>query len=678
MKRRLALKQLFTACIAYLPFYLISKQPEKANISKFDILPSIAVELPLELIDKEVEHYLKSGDVFLGVMGTDPKITYNQVKLFFKKKDGTFKQITQPIRFDSNGHPIYNDTLVEIYTTDFFSLALYDSQGNRKFYIPNLLDYKINLISRYLSSQIRFDYCDKIPSLTILKNVSGVAGQRIDLLEINHGSRIGGGYWFWLNDSELLDDGATFLRISPLGGWQRDISKGYRLSWWGPSNKVDSSDRVQAAITKATSTSSKLLLDYDNPKITKTIYINESYGWTIEGISRLGTTLKQSTDGIPLLVLNHTLISRFTIKNLTIGHVNQQSSLLAVALGFEKEPDGRTGDGIFNFLISNIGIESSFRGLSNINDIAIWGCKISDINTFGNMKGSVIRFHPRVPIGQPNIQINNVYIDCTEHIEPAIDISQSDLTILQNVEFNNGTYKPGVNQLSLATILQCKLLSCKSEAATVEGNNSLWSFPNSNVDIDACSVNGLSVPENSSVTILKAGNGGTLRCQGFSAAGISSGKGILGKCAIFGCDKLFIMGFLKIFTPKIMKTFPSDIPTIIYDVNAIKQDRIAKKQGDGSFYQLKETDPNIQCFLDDFVSDTTISLPKLDNIIQNQEFIIMRIGLGLFNLNIIDPVSSRNVVIKANNKGYIRYIADGTIGWLPIEGGNDAFNKIVR
>lgn len=80
---------------------------------------------------------ISTGYVYIGVVDLDPVIEANRLPVTALQENGSQVTITQPIRTNAGGQPVYNGSPVSLFVSGNYSLKVMDSLGVQKNYIPN-------------------------------------------------------------------------------------------------------------------------------------------------------------------------------------------------------------------------------------------------------------------------------------------------------------------------------------------------------------------------------------------------------------------------------------------------------------------------------------------------------------------------------------------------------------
>ncbi|MCK1966875.1 phage tailspike protein [Franconibacter sp. IITDAS19] len=77
---------------------------------------------------------ISGGKVYVGQVDTDPTLPENQIQVYLKGEDGTPVPVQQPITLNSGGFPVYNGLVSNFYTSQSYSMAVYDAFNALQFY----------------------------------------------------------------------------------------------------------------------------------------------------------------------------------------------------------------------------------------------------------------------------------------------------------------------------------------------------------------------------------------------------------------------------------------------------------------------------------------------------------------------------------------------------------------
>lgn len=84
---------------------------------------------------------IANGEIFVGLVDTDPTNPANQIQVYIENEDGTHVPVPQPLRVNSGGFPVYNGQVVKFVTVQNYSMEIRDSFGAQQFYFADVLKY---------------------------------------------------------------------------------------------------------------------------------------------------------------------------------------------------------------------------------------------------------------------------------------------------------------------------------------------------------------------------------------------------------------------------------------------------------------------------------------------------------------------------------------------------------
>jgi len=80
---------------------------------------------------------LSNANIYVGIVDLDPSITANQKQVSVLQESGSIVTVSQPIRTNAGGVPIYNGSPVTLLVDGDYSLKVLDSRGLQIYYIPS-------------------------------------------------------------------------------------------------------------------------------------------------------------------------------------------------------------------------------------------------------------------------------------------------------------------------------------------------------------------------------------------------------------------------------------------------------------------------------------------------------------------------------------------------------------
>lgn len=406
-------------------------------------------------------------------------------------------------------------------------------------------------------------------------------------------------------------------------------------------------------------------------KITAPLTVPFGTGWVIRGEGRGRTIIRQATDNTQILRFTGDLTHSWSIEDVGFEHSTQQagggSAPNAVGIYF----DSGNNTNIFNCCIQRCTFKNSYRGIAinpSANQLAVWGVWVRDVIFGGDLTGAGLRLQCNTAVGQPNINLDNVYVDAADATEPSIQITSGTGVNLRGVEFNNGTYN-AFAQMDIGSSTAVSLLNCRSEAATVSaaGTKTLWSFPNSDVVAVGCQ---FASPVCSGGGILRAIHAGTNGRLSLIGGEFNGTRGDGGSLVPYNADNLEAVfnvqlngGWLRN-----IRTVLGNVPMPRADTSFLQPD-CTQTRGDANV-TLTSAGYRYQYFNQTLTANRTITLPNT-GLVDGIEFHVIRYAgtPGAFTLQVVDPVSSKNYTIASGTKGFARYRAVGSGEWLLIEAG---------
>lgn len=78
-----------------------------------------------------------NGYIYVGLPDLDPTVLANQKQVTIQQEDGTLVEVTQPLRTNSGGVPVYSGSPVTLLVSGDYSLAILSSSMAQKYYVPS-------------------------------------------------------------------------------------------------------------------------------------------------------------------------------------------------------------------------------------------------------------------------------------------------------------------------------------------------------------------------------------------------------------------------------------------------------------------------------------------------------------------------------------------------------------
>jgi hypothetical protein len=284
---------------------------------------------------------------------------------------------------------------------------------------------------------------------------------------------------------------------------------------------------------------------------------------------------------------------------------------------------------------------------------------LKDLIFGGTLSGAAFYAVPNPSVGQPNINIDNVYINATAATEPSINISSGDNVTIRNVEFNGGTYQP---QMAIGSSPMVSIISSKSEQfAFGAASGALWDFPNSYVNFSGVSFNGFT--GTAYPKLIQANTNGKIKIDGlWATSSLTAGMALVYSVSdIVSIANVNLLGSVS----KNIRAYLGNVVVARTDFD-VKSIDITQVRGDVSV-TLVATDPRVQYFNTALTANRTITLPNT-GVVDGLEFEIISRNTAAFTLQITDPLSGQNYTVPSSTKGFARYRGIGG-SWLLMAAG---------
>lgn len=427
---------------------------------------------------------------------------------------------------------------------------------------------------------------------------------------------------------------------------------------------ADDTVAIQAAINAViTSQGGRLHIPRGTYKITDKLVIPVSYGWAIEGASRLAAKIVQFTANKPIFSFEGNNTWGWAIRGLLLSWNSAQpaANTAAVAIRFGT---GTAGHSFYQFEIGDCTFEKGFRAIAADASLspAVWGVHIHNCTFANTMTGAAFHAVPTPAVGQPNVCLENCLIDAAATTEEAIKFSTGDVLTLRNLEFLNGTAPVGLMQIT--TTFAVTVIDCKSENYNVGASGSqLFKFSQCNVRTINSSVNGV-LGSGGASYFLFGNSTTTISIYGLTVNDSLTGGTLYGYTADAAVP---IAADVKINgTRSSDDVFPSTGCAPKFDADRRQKDRVTDLTDANTTLTAAST--RIQYCNVTLTANRTVTLPNA-GLYEGMEFEVIRKATtpGAFTLQVVDPVNANNYTIAASANGYVRYRYRGA--WRPMAGG---------
>lgn len=119
--------------------------------------PNTVISMPSQLFTLASSFKAASnGNIYIGEVDTDPTIPSNQIQVYLEQEDGNLVPVSQPIKINSAGYPVYSGQIAKFVANQAHSMAVYDAYNVQQFYFSDV--YRFNPIAPTL---------DRIDEITV-------------------------------------------------------------------------------------------------------------------------------------------------------------------------------------------------------------------------------------------------------------------------------------------------------------------------------------------------------------------------------------------------------------------------------------------------------------------------------------------------------------------------------
>lgn len=217
-----------------------------------DIIPNLVVSMPSQLFTMARSFKgLANGEIYIGLVDTDPTIPSNQIQVYLSNEDGTYTPVAQPIITNMAGYPVYSGQIAKFVTVQNYSMAVYDSHGTQQFYYKDIAKYDPDQLRTEfeqfivnLAAKDGFKYIGSCKNVTELRATEPTTDkQLINLLQYNDNTGYGGGFLFYDSaDISSPDDGVIIFVTAGGKRWKRVNSDKVNLIDAGAIKSTDATD----------------------------------------------------------------------------------------------------------------------------------------------------------------------------------------------------------------------------------------------------------------------------------------------------------------------------------------------------------------------------------------------------------------------------------------------------
>lgn len=141
MNRRTLIK-LLVGVTSILPFKFAEAKEKQRKKRMPNSAPNVVIGMPSQLFTMARSFKaIANGSIYIGEIDTDPTIPSNQIEVLLAAEDGSLIPVSQPLKINAGGYPVYNGQIAKFVTVKGHSMAVYDSSNAQQFYYPNVLKY---------------------------------------------------------------------------------------------------------------------------------------------------------------------------------------------------------------------------------------------------------------------------------------------------------------------------------------------------------------------------------------------------------------------------------------------------------------------------------------------------------------------------------------------------------
>ncbi|NBJ33770.1 hypothetical protein GE191_08785 [Serratia fonticola] len=186
-----------------------------------------------------------NGRLYIGKPNMDPKVTDNQIQVYIQKRDDNLLPISQPIKINMKGEPVYRNQMLQLITEKNYSIAAYDEHDVNVFYSGNISKYDMDVLLKESDAVDRLNFTGRCPNIEVLRTTEPT--KKIDILDVIEylpDSKVGGGSFFYdATDTSSIDDGGSVVVTRGGARWKRRTDQLLPVHFGAePGNIVDSTE----------------------------------------------------------------------------------------------------------------------------------------------------------------------------------------------------------------------------------------------------------------------------------------------------------------------------------------------------------------------------------------------------------------------------------------------------
>ncbi len=206
------------------------------------------------------------GTLYLGKENSDPKQDGNRIDVFYKRPDGELAILSQPIQLTKENIENLISDKGSLWSAAEYSMAVYDHDGNRIFYSPDVKGSGVAEFNRRLTAPAGYQLIGEIESWQDLQQLPPLFdGAKVKLRSWHKDGESGGGTFMGKLTSAVDDSGVTCSSGKNFH-WQRVISDHNELTVFDfgaiSDGKTDCADAIHAMYLWAQKNNQKISIKF--------------------------------------------------------------------------------------------------------------------------------------------------------------------------------------------------------------------------------------------------------------------------------------------------------------------------------------------------------------------------------------------------------------------------------
>lgn len=272
------------------------------------------------------------------------------------------------------------------------------------------------------------------------------------------------------------------------GVFARHVEGAISAKWFGATGDGSTDDitAIQAAVNFTFGPDGgELFLPNGTYNISDNIVIPVCAGWRLQGESRLGTKLVQTTTNTPIFYFANADTHSWDVSDMELSYSTQQTSATPNGCPFWFVGPSSGGASVaYYWNVARVTFDNCYYcfGADSTSAFALWGYRVESIWAYPTVTGGIASFIPGTLIGMPNGSWDQVFVRADNMTGPLWLFSNQNDCNFDNIEINN--LPAGVQILKDNAGGFYRFGTIRSEHGTFDGTSALFELYSSNANFN--------------------------------------------------------------------------------------------------------------------------------------------------------------------------------------------------